>query len=344
MNTSMENRPSHRIPTMKEIADAAGVSEATVSRALNNHPGISDRRKRQIKELAESMGFEPRQSARTMRNSETLLLGLIVPSVSQPFFAHLIEKLEQVCYQNGYTLSLSNSDSNPHWEAAIVKSLISRQVDGVFMVPTSLDSSALKQCRKAVPTIVLTQVDPTMPSIGVSHEEGGRLVAEHFQEIGCRSVLFVGSEKDQKFLGFQKFFRAQRSLGFKIEVADIGGFDENVAERVHEGLRAQFTREAFAAFDGVFAFNDIAAIGVYHAATNWGFRIPDDFAVCGFDDIPIARELNPSLSSISQPLNQIALSSFSLLQKLIRKQEIPDSELSFSMKPRLVIRGSTTRK
>lgn len=327
--------------TIADIAKELGISPSTVSRALRDHPAISKTRKLEVRAAARAMGFEPPASSFARTPARGSLIGCVVPSISHPFFADIIEKLESLCAQNGCELVLHNSGGSAALESAIVQRLVARGVDGVVFIPCSLDMEPLRECARRLKTVVVTQRTPICPSIGVSHEEGGRQVAEHFKELGRRSCLLVGPPEDSKFAGFRSYIESQRLTNFKISSIAVDGWDESFVLAAHKAIIDGFDSESIRQFDCVFAKTDLAAVGAIHALSELGLSIPEDVAVCGFDDTPLAREVYPGLSSIAQPVGQIVLFGFSMLQKLIEGRDIPQGQQSYSLKPHLVVRGST---
>lgn len=335
--------PHTQRPTIADIARECGVSLSTVSRALSNHHSISEPRKQHIRQVAKTLGFEPRVSARTMRTSESMVLGCIVPSISHPFFSLIIEQLESICSQNGYQLIVANSAGLPQTEKFIVKQMLARQVDGVFFVPYGFDSSALQSCSDAIPTVVITQYSEKFASVGISHEDGGRQIAEHFKELGVSSCLFVGPKNDLKYLGFQSYIQAQKLSKFSLEILETSTWNKNIPENIELLIKKTYTAETIHAFDCIFVYSDLAALGVYHALSDFNCHIPDDILVAGFDDTPFSREIRPTLTSIAQPAKQIVFLSFNLLMDLKSGKSISKEECSILLMPHIVIRNSTLK-
>lgn len=293
-----------------------------------------------MRTAAEAMGFEFPAPPSAVSPGEAWLIGAVVPSISHPFFANVIEQLESVCAQNGCDLLLRNSGGSAALESAVVQSLVERHVDGVVFIPCSSDMGPLKECARYLKTVVITQQTPICPSIGVSHEEGGRQAAEHFKELGRRACLLVGPPEDPKFQGFKSYIESQRLTDFQVEAIDVDGWDESFVMDVHKAILERFDSDSIKRFDCIFAKTDLAAVGAIHALKDLGRSVPEDVAVCGFDDTPVAREVRPGLSSIAQPVGQIVRFGFSMLEKLIRGEEI-SGQRSYSLKPHLAVRGST---
>lgn len=326
---------------MADIAKRCGVSITTVSRALSNQGAISEARKREIRIVAEEIGFQARASARMLRGSASRLLAFVASSLSNPFYAHLLEKIEDQCRKLDYQLLVANSWGSVANERDIVRSLLSRQVDGVFFVPTGFESSALGLCAATIPTVVVSHYHPAWPSIGVSHEYGGALVAEHLLEIGKKSCLLIGSADDPKLRGFCNFFYNKNITGFKTTSLAAEGFTEEMANQVRDTLLNTYDARTVLQFDSVFAQNDLAAIGSINALQALGISIPRQIAVCGFDDIPLAQEYYPPLTTVAQPLGQMAQAAMLLLSRLIAGESISAEERSIQVKPHLVVRGSS---
>lgn len=332
-----------RQPTLADIAARCGVSIATVSRALSNHHSISESRKREIRVIAEELGFQTRASAKTMQGAASRLLGLVISSLSHPFYSHLLEQLEAQCSARDYQLLVANSWGSVANEKAIVRSFLARQVDGVFFIPTSIESIALGQCASAIPTVLVSHSHPAWPSVGVSHEEGGKLVAQHLLELGRSSCLLVGNPSDPKLQGFQRFFYNRNITGFRSSFLSAEGFTEEINNQVRDALMSGFDKHSILQFDSIFALNDLAAIGAMHALQSFGVNIPEQIAVCGFDDIPLARECTPPLTTVAQPIGRMAENAMQLLTRLMSGEILPVAERMVTINPHLVIRGSSLK-
>lgn len=328
-------------PTLADIAARCGVSITTVSRALSNHSSISEARKREIRSIAEELGFQAKTSAKTLQGSGSRLLALVVSSLSHPFYAHLLEKIETHCSALDYHLLVANSWGSAANEKAIVRGLLARQVDGVFFMPTSLESTALGQCAAAVPTVIVSHCNPAWPSVGVSHEDGGRLVGEHLLELGRSHCLLIGSSVDPKLQGFQRYFYGRNITGFRCTSLSAEGFSEEITNQVRDTILAQYDAKSILQFDSIFAQSDLAAIGALHALQALRIAVPAQIAVCGFDDIPLAQECSPPLTTVAQPLGQMAQTAMQLLLRLMSGEAVPPAERSIILKPHLVVRGSS---
>lgn len=328
--------------TLADIALECGVSISTVSRALSDHPSISEATKRAIRLVAETRGFQPRISARTIQSIESKLIGCIVPSISHPFFASLIEKLEAEAARLGFQLLLANSGRSPAMEKTIVNSLVARQVDGVFFAPSSVDSSAIQFCGKKLNMVLVTHRSADWPSIGTSHEDGGALIAEHFVELGLSSCLLIGDKSDEKFKGFLSYLEMRRISGFKVAWLEVNNLvNSQLSSSIFARIKANYDQSSIRQFDCVFGFNDLAAIGAVHAFQDLGCHIPSEVAVCGFDNTPLAEETHPPLTTVAQPLNQIVQSAFGLLHRLLANEVLAPDERMISLKPHLIVRASS---
>ena len=328
-------------PTIADIAKELGVSPSTVSRALRDHPAISESRKQEVRAAAEALGFEVKPAPGIVLGAAAPLVACIVPSLSHPFMSSFVERLEAEAASLGYNLLVANSGGSPTTEKTIVDGLIARRVDGVFFIPTSFESTSLAACRAVLTTVIVTQISPEWPSIGTSHEEGGALVAEHFMEQSRSSCLFIGPRQEEKFQGFRNYLTARRVTGFRFEHLVADGWDADLSVGVQEAILARYDADSIRQFDCVFGNNDIVAIGALHALQDLGVSIPSEIAVCGFDDTPLAREVRPGLTSVAQSLGQMVRSAFFLLLRVKAEEAIPPGERCIRLKPHLVVRGST---
>lgn len=335
------SEPMKQRTTISEIAAQLGVSPSTVSRALHNSPTISAQRKAEVWKLAESLGLRIEKPSGNQARHCSGIIACVVPSISHPFFVDIIEKLEGVCAQRGYDLLLRSSNATPAIEYSIVEDLIEKRVDGVMFIPSSTDMTPLRTCVENLKTVVITQLTPLCPSIGINHEEGGRQVAEHFKEIGKHACLLIGPPNDPKFNGFRSYIETEGITNFSVQNLNVDGWDARYIFDTRQALLDRFDTESIRRFDCVFAKTDLAAIGAYHALHELGVSIPDQIAVCGFDDTPLARAVYPALSSVAQPVGQIVNFGVSLLTRLFDVRGEPFGPTTYTLKPNLVVRGST---
>ena len=294
-----------------------------------------------MRAAAEALGFEFPAAPSAVSPGEAWLIGAVVPSISHPFFANVIEQLESVFAQSGCDLLLRNSGGSVALESAIVQSLIERHVDGVVFIPCSSDMEPLKECAQILENRRDHPTDAHLPQH--RRESRGRRSGRRpsisrnwaVAPVSSSALLRTRNSKD-----FKSYIESQRLTDFHVEAIDVDGWDESFVMDVHKAILERFDSDSIRRFDCIFAKTDLAAVGAIHALKDLGRSVPEDVAVCGFDDTPVAREVRPGLSSIAQPVGQIVRFGFAMLEKSIRGEEIV-GQRSYSLKPHLAVRGST---
>jgi len=334
--------------TIKDIARELKISPSTVSRALKNHPDISQETKKAVMELANEMDYQPNIIALSLRKRKTNTIGLIIPKIVHHFFSTIISGIEEVAYAEGYNVIITQSDESYQREVDCVFALVSSRVDGLFMSLSSetTDYQHLQMLNKRnIPVVFLDRsCDAIRASkVLIDDHDGAFLATEHLIEQGCKQLIHLAAPdtiniaKERK----QGFLDALAKNGHSITAQNIVDCDnlqtgyEVVKKMLQDG----------ATFDGLFAVNDETAIGAMKALKEAGKRIPQDVAVIGFGDNPICEIVEPALSSIRQPgfeMGQIAAQLFIKQAVFVDKKEEYETEIKI-LKTTLVARASSVR-
>lgn len=329
-----------RARTLQEMAKLAGVSAATVSRALADSELISSKTRKRIQELAQAVGYTVNPAARTLRTRQSHTIALILPlgheksqHLSDPFFMVMLAYLADEVSQRGYNLLLRRIE--PQQDAWLKQIIASSRVDGVLVIGQSDQAAVLQEVGSSYePMVVWGQWSSgqSYVSVGADNISGGRLAAEHLLNRGRKRLAFLGNTDVPEF--------AARYEGFKTMLPpEI--YEAHVLVPTH--LTAQ---DAFSAaaqllvehpdIDGVFAASDVVAMSVIQAAAAGGRRVPQDISVIGFDDVPIAAQSNPPLTSIRQDLEEGA----KLMCELLFRRMKGETCSSVRLPPELVVRDS----
>jgi len=330
--------------SIKDIARAAGVSHSTVSRALNDSPLVNQATKARIWRLAQEMGYSPNAGARGLVMRRTCTVGVVVTTIADPWAAEVVEGIEGVAYAHGYSVILAASQDDPEREVAAVETLRSQRVDAVIV--TSSRVGALHQERlgaAGVPVILLNshsqQLTPQTFSVRVDDVHGGRLATEYLLWLGHRRIAHVMGPVGHSTT-------ADRLAGYRAALAEAGiPFDPALVlegtGRPAGGEQALTRLLALAARPtAVFCYNDMTAIGLLRAARWAGVNVPRDLAVIGFDDIPFAAYVSPSLTTIAQP--KLEMGQRAMLMALALMEGADAGRVSnIVLEGRLVVREST---
>jgi len=307
--------------SIKDIARAAGVSHSTVSRALSDSPLVNEATRARIHRLALEMGYSPDAGARSLVRGHTCTVGVVVTTIADPFSAEVVEGIEGTAYAHGYSVILAASHDEPEREIAAVEMLHSKRVDAVIV--TSSRVGALHQERlgaAGVPVILLNSHSrgraPHTFSVRVDDEHGARLATEHLLALGHRRIAHVAgpaghSPSADRLTGYRAAL-AEAGIPFDPTQVISGTGRPTAGEQALPQLLAMADRPT-----AVFCYNDMTAIGLLRAARAAGLTVPDVLAVVGFDDIPFAAYVSPSLTTIAQPKFELGQQAMSMALTLM---------------------------
>lgn len=331
------------IRTIYDLAELAGVSAATVSRALAGKHVVSSATADRIRKLAQQHGFQPSALARNLRTQRAGAIGVVIPlgheraqHISDPFFMTMIGCLADELTERGFDLVLSRViPDRSDWLETIIKRA---RVDGLIVIGQSDQSAALDAAAKHYLPMVawgaFTQ-GQSHCSVGTDNFLGGRLAMHHLVERGCREIAFLGNTRAIEI--------AQRYEGARAALADLG--DEIGLTEIPTHLAPALSGTDIGAFldstdrfpDGVFAASDMIALAAIQALTSRGISVPDQVRVVGFDDLPIAQSIIPPLTTIRQ---DVATGASQMVDCLLKRIDGKQTG-SIVLNPELIVRGST---
>jgi LacI family transcriptional regulator len=328
-------------PTLADVAKALGVSTMTISRAMNNKPGVGDDLRQQILALAAEMGFQPSQVARSLVTRQSGMIGLVVPDISNPFFAQIARGVEDVAYENGYCLFLVNTAENLERESVAYDSLWQKEVEGVILCSARIKGDNLRKQVQRFPAVVLVnrELEDPMPNavtINVNDERGAQLALRHFVRKNLTQIAFIAGPPNS--------ISAQRRLeGYRVGLREAklpydSQMMEYCAPTIEGGQAAAatiLTRRPD--LNAIFAFNDLTAIGAILACQEAGKAVPDDVAVIGADDIYLTNLFRPNLTTLHVNLVHIGRTAMRTLLDII---QLGASSATFKIEPQLIQRES----
>ncbi len=328
---------------MQELAQAAGVSIATVSRVFSGSNKVSEKTKEKVMELVHQSGFFPNETARTMAAGSSHLIAVILPDIENPYFSRLLSEVEQLCVKNGYTMIFFNSNGDSEKEKEIVTKMMARQADGMLICMTRVKSEMIPVLKTAkFPVVVMTRNINGLDSVAINHLEGGRLAADYLIENRCEQFFFFGLKDDEKFTGFYNGLLKSKIPESKIKTfGDKDWYFNNYAQASE--LMDKFMQEQKDSTEkiGLFCINDLFAAQAINAANRNKIKIPEKINIVGFDNTMLCDMTFPTLTSINQPLDKIAAKSFELLcQKIKEKKEGKTSLKTIVLEPSIIKRES----
>lgn len=280
--------------TIRDVAAKAGVSVATVSRVFNRKGPIREETIRRVMEIAGELQYVPHAGARSLSTRSTRTIGVVLPDLHGEFFSEVIRGIDLAARQHGYHLLLSGSHSDRDEMRAVVQA-VRGLVDGLIVMSPDLEPSALlADLPSGIEVVMLNSRVDGRASITVDNAGGAREVVRHLRSLGHKRIAFIAgpphnADAEQRRRGFRMETRAAG-----IEAIELPGFfTETSGHEAGQQILALHPRPS-----AVFAANDSMAIGALSAFREAGLRVPEDIALVGFDDIPIARFLAPPLTTV----------------------------------------------
>lgn len=329
------------MPTINDVAKNAGVSITTVSYVLTGKRFVSDDLQERVRRAMKEIGYRPNNLARSLRSGKTDTIGLVIPDSSNLFFAEISRSVEDIGFDNQYTVFLCNSDDNPIKQSKYLDVLIAKQVDGIVFISVSNDKSDLDKLAEAnIPFVIVDrdESESNSDTVQVDNFEGGRIAVEKLFSLGHRKIACITGPSTATL-------SADRYHGY-LKVLEENGIPANSAYVIPGDFRFKGGEEAMTRLlnlpdppTAVFICNDMMAIGAIRAVNTFGLKVPDDISIIGFDNSPIAEAITPALSTVAQPINQIAEKAMKILfQRMQGNSE--GFPLRITLKPELIMRNS----
>ena len=330
--------------TMEDVAKQAGVSHMTVSRAINNKGGISTETRKRVLEIAKEMGFQPSGIARGLATNRTRTIGLVVPDVANPFFAKITQGAEDIAYAQDFNLFLVNTHEDAEREERVLDSLLFQQVDGVILCSSRLDPSRLlvrlRQFQHAVLiNRVLELPLPGITTIEFNDKAGAEEAVRYLISKNRRHIAFIAGPNNSYSSRKRKqgYLAALQSANITIDESLI----VNCFPDSQGGYKAATAiLNSHSHINAIFAYNDLVAAGVLQACRENGRSIPEDIALIGIDDIPMAALLKPSITTLGINKHAIGAKAMQILIQTINSQGVTPIR-SKVMQYELIIRQST---
>ena len=324
--------------SIKDVASAAGVSVATVSRVLNDHPAVRPGTRSRVLSAVTQLGYRPNAVARSLRTHQTRTLGLIISDVLNPFFTELARAVEDAARERGYSVIIGNADERAALQEHHVGTLLERRIDGLLISPTGGGTVMMRDAARAGTPMVF--VDRWIEGIDVPvvHADGRAAVQElvtHLHALGHRRLAIIGGPRatttgNERVDAFRTALHAH-GLTLPEQYTGQGDF------QTESGRRAT---AAFLALpeppDVIFATDNLMALGAMDELRSRGLRVPDDIALAAFDDIPWFLHTDPPITAIAQPTGELGHRAVQALINLVEGR----SAGSVTLSARLVTRRS----
>ncbi|MGB7340081.1 MAG: LacI family DNA-binding transcriptional regulator [Phototrophicaceae bacterium] len=313
--------------TLEEIGKIAGVSRATVSRVINNHPNISDSVRQRVLDVIAETGYRPNMAARTLASNQSRILGLVIPAIisnvfTNPYYPMLIQGITQTCNALDYTLTLFMFQTKAEQDAGTARIVNNALLDGLIITADHNENNLVEQLMQAnMPFVQIGRPldDAPIHYVDADNVLGGRLATDYLIELGCQRIAQVATAKnpagEDRDAGYKQAL-AESLIEVDENLIVYADFSESQAYRVTKDL-LQYKP------DGIFVQSDWMAIGVIRAIQEAGLRIPLDIAIASFDDLPIATRDKPHLTTIRQPIEATGRTAVETLLHVINNPDAP---------------------
>jgi len=329
--------------TIKDIAQLAGVSLATVSRVINQTGKVSPALREQVLAAVEALNYQPNAPARSLRRRETRLIGVLIPQLNHPFFGTLAYSIERFLFEKGFRIMVCSAEEDADRESEYTQLLIRQRVDGAIVAPTGLDLAWTEHFAHArIPTVLIDRDLLGVPAnrVMVDNWQGGYQGALHLIALGHRHIGVISASRHSQAMQnrLQGALQALRDHNVAYQVYEpdaetLQQYDLGFHAALHL-LRQQPSPSA------IFALTDVTAIGVMHAAVREGLSIPDQLSVIGFDGIELGAYLIPALTTVAQPIEQLGNVAAELLLKSISRAQTAHEQVV--LPTQLMQRASTS--
>ena len=320
--------------SIREVAKLAGVSPSTVSRVINVTANVDAEKKDRVLKAIEESGFTPNEVARSLFKKSSKTIGVIVPSITNPFFAEMSSAIEHTANQHGYRMTICNTGGDVEKEKTAISMLTSMNVDGIVLTTSNKGlKKIIENCE--TPIVAIDRAVSRNTAGGYIHcdnYEGGRMAAQHLIDCGCKSIVCVRgldriSSASERYKGYQDVCMEQGIKEHSIQ-CDYS---------FHEGLEmTQKLLEQFPDVDGIIACNDMVAISIYKVLCRRNIRVPEDIQLIGYDNIALAHLMTPELTTVGQPIKKMGIKAVNML---LQKETKSYKEYIFS--PELIVRETT---
>jgi LacI family transcriptional regulator len=333
---------------MRDVAALAGVSVGTVSNVLNAPDRVSEGSRLKVQAAIEKLGWVRNESARQLRAGQSRLIGMVVLDIANPFFTDMAKAAEETAHEMGFAVHIGNSDQQPQREDTHLERFEQQRVGGVLLAPVGEAGQRIQRLRAlGIPVVLLDRASEASEvcSVAVDDIEGGRVAVQHLLDMGHRRIAFVGGPSSlaqvrSRLQGARyatRTYPGARLIEIGVRSLDLGCGVE-AAAAVAE-LPAEDRPTA------VFAANDLLAIGMLQGLLRLGFRVPDDIALVGYDDIDFAAAAAVPLTSVRQPRHEMgATAARLLLDEIARRGSGEHEHSAVRFSPELVIRASSSTR
>ena len=323
--------------TLKDVAKEAGLAVETVSRVLNNRGYISEKTKKKVYDAMQKIGYRPNIVARTLSKGRSDAIAVIVPHMIHPYFSQMLSEIESYAAEKQYQVFVNKSTGDPQKEKSVLELCENSLVAGVLIFSQQVRPETLKKFNLPIITIERF-IEGGTGCVLCDNYRGGQIAAEELISKGCENLLMLGSVWQSKMPadvredGFMDVCR-KKGVNAKVLTSDSQEYKEM---EYHESIIKAL--KEFPETDGVFCSSDLIAAQVLQAAAVMGKRVPEDIKIIGFDDTELAKLTTPPLTTVHQPIREMARLAIDMILNTMENKEVQERNV---LDVQLVVRGTT---
>ncbi|MFS4482129.1 LacI family DNA-binding transcriptional regulator [Hyunsoonleella sp. 2307UL5-6] len=333
--------------TIKDIANVLGITPSAVSKALNNHPRISQQTKDAVIQVAENLNYQPNHLASALRKGKSNLVGVIIPRANSNFFSSIIEKIEDILNVEGYNVIISQSNESFEKECRSIDALLFTQVDGIIasMANETIKLNYYNKIKqKGIPLVMFDrgENDLNVDYVGIDDYMSSQIVIDHLVEQGCKRIAHISGFSHTRIYKNRIRGYVDALKKHNLNVEDELIYECKLSKREGKEIMKKILNLPLKP-DGVFVSSDYAALGALEVLKDENIRVPEDIALVGFSNEPFSAIVNPGISSIEQHSEKIGeLAAKTFLERIAN----PEKEVTLNkmiLKPELIVRASSKR-
>lgn len=313
---------------IRDFAKLAGVSKTTVSMAFNDNPRIPQKTKEKVLKAAKKFGYQPSMVARSLKSKKTKAIGLMLPSITNPFFPQVVKGVEDAAFKNGYSVVFCNFDEKIEKESLYFQMFENRWIDGIIFSGVTGDTQEINYIeqiqKKGIPIVFIDRgLEGHFNNVVmIDNDEATYKGAKYLLDLGHRRIGFINGPAgirifDKRLQGYKK---ALQDHGIELDETLI--VEGEQSSKTAESAVRQFLAQALSP-TAIFITSDLVAIAVLRTVQKSSLKVPQDISVMGFDDIPLVSLVSPSLTTIAQPIQEMGREAFKLLIERIERKDSP---------------------
>lgn len=326
------------MPTLKDVAKETGLTVSTVSRVLNNRGYISEETRKNVYKAMEKLNYQPNELARSLSKKTTNTIGVIVPHIKHPYFAELISSIEHAANKRNYKILLFNSNDKDEKQIKYLEMCTSNRVSGVILCSGTVTMDQFKGIN--VPLITIERnLENGTASVECDNKKGGMLATESLIQAGCRNLVHISGIQGKSMPADERgngFVEECKKYGVKYKEYQTNSI--NYKEEVYHELIEMILKKD-QTIDGIFASSDLIAAQVLQVCAKLAIKVPEQLKLVGFDDVMISSMTTPTITTIHQPIKEMADTAISLLIDASEKKVVP----SRTILPVSLVERETTR-